>query len=378
MKIKGKYEKIDFQDKKIDAFIPEKLPFSEKIEIDDELLQAVTLAYGAVSRVEGMLSVLPDFEIMASMYVKREAVLSSQIEGTEASLEDILSKEREILLGKATDDEKVTYNYVKAMNHGLEAINRRGMSLELIKELHGILLKGTRGEEKDPGILRNRQNLLVNSMNQITFVPPPAKDVEKLMKNLVDYINNEKDKSSELLKCSLMHYQFETIHPFLDGNGRIGRLLITLYLVNKKIISSPVLYLSIFLLKNRGAYYNALGNARKNGDFKGWIMFFMKGIEETGEDVYELSAKIISLKKKTIKKALESTERSSAGMERAVLDLFKYPITSVNRISESTGLSYNASKAIIEKLVSQKILVPYGDRERDRKFIFEEYFQFFK
>lgn len=373
MKIRGKYVAIDFQNTKYNAFIPEKLPFREKLEIDNELLRAVASAYESIGRVEGRKNSLPDFEVIASMYVKREAVLSSQIEGTEASLKDILSKEKEIQAGKATDDEKVTYNYVKAVNYGLERMKKTGMTLDLVKDLHRILLKGTRGENKEPGALRKRQNLIVNSMNQITFVPPPVRHVENLMKNLVDYINDEKEKSSDILKCSLMHYQFETIHPFLDGNGRIGRLLINLFLVDKQVLSSPMLYMSIYLLKNRSAYYNALGRARKDGDFKGWIMFFMKGVEETGKDVYELSGKIISLKKRTIKKAFDRMERTSAGMDAAIADLFRYPITSVNRISESTGLSYNASKTIIEKLVSQKILSPYDERERDRKFVFGEY-----
>lgn len=375
MKINGKYVKVASPSGKgsVNSFIPDKLPNKSQLSVSKALFSAIALSNKAIGRLEGRMHNLPEYEMILSLYIKKEAVLSSQIEGTEASLGDILSKEKEILQGRASEDEKVTYNYVKAINYGLEKIKKAEISNDLIKQLHKLLLTGTRGEKKNPGEYRNVQNYLVNSRREITFTPPPSDKIPHLMQNLTEYINNDKDSTLNLIKCAIMHYQFETIHPFFDGNGRIGRLLITLFLAKRQELSFPILYMSYYFQKYKQEYYKHLSDARNKGDLENWILFFLEGIEETSVEVFELTDSIRILKEKTTKKIMESQERASAGMFLVINDIFNYPITSVNRISSISGLSYNASKAIVEKLIKLKILEPNDNKERDRKFVFRDY-----
>ncbi len=375
MKNNGKYVKVKSPHGKgtVESFIPDELPGRKPLSITPELLSAIAASSSALGKLEGKINNLPDHEIIISQYIKKEAVLSSQIEGTEASLTDILSKENKILKGSATDDEKVTYNYVKAVNYGLSETKKTDFSVDIIKKLHKILLEGTRGEKKQPGELRIKQNYLVNSRNEITFTPPPPDKVPGLMKNMIEYANNYKDPTLNLIKCGILHYQFETIHPFLDGNGRIGRLLIMLFLAKKKELSSPVLYMSYFFKKHKGEYYRRLSEARSKGELENWILFFLRGVEETSTEVSTLSDKIYYLKQRITKDVMESQERASSGMLAVINDLFNYPITSVNRIVSVTGLSYNASKAIVEKLIKLNILKQFNAKERDRQYVFTEY-----
>ena len=278
-----------------ECFIPHNLK-ELKLDIDDQLQSLINKAYLLLGRLDGMAITLPDIDLFVSMYVQKEAVISSQIEGTQASLIDVLQKDRNN--EKIKDTEEIV-NYIKATNYAFKRLEELPLCMRLIKETHSVLLSGVRGNEKSPGEFRKSQNWIGYTgctLNTASFVPPSPEEMEHSLSDLEKYIH-EDSSISNLIKTALIHYQFETIHPFLDGNGRMGRLLIVLFLKERGLIEYPVLYLSYFFKKNRNRYYELLNNVRIKGEFEEWIKFFIEGICEISEDAISSIQKIIKLKR---------------------------------------------------------------------------------
>ncbi|MFH0887774.1 MAG: Fic family protein [Planctomycetota bacterium] len=357
------------------AFIPKPLPPEPPLQFDTELTQLLSQADQAIGRLDGVIKNIPNQDLFVLMYVKKEAVLSSQIEGTQVSLADILEKEEDILAGKTDDDVKVTLNYIKALNEGLELAKKLPISLRLIKELHRILLTGTRGEARNPGEFRTSQNWIGSKNSTLAtarFIPPPPEEMNQALNALEKYIHQPK-AYPVLIESGLVHVQFETIHPFGDGNGRIGRLLITFILSLNNIISQPVLYLSYYLKKNRSEYYDRLIAVRNEGDWEGWLKFFLKGIIETSNNAVELTDKIGILQKKNLESVRSSMTRYSAKSIELLDKIYIHPIFSVNKAAELCGLSYNAAKSITRKFIDLKIIVEPDKKKRNQKYYFKEY-----
>ncbi|MEK7448597.1 MAG: Fic family protein [Planctomycetota bacterium] len=357
------------------AFIPNPLPPEPPLQFDTELTHFLSRADQAIGRLDGTIKNIPNPDLFVLMYVKKEAVLSSQIEGTQASLSDILEKEEDILAGKADDDIKVTLNYIQALNEGLELAKKLPLSLRLIKELHRILLTGTRGEAQNPGEFRTRQNWIGSKNSTLAtarFIPPPPEEMNQALNALEKYLHQPK-AYPVLIENALAHVQFETIHPFEDGNGRIGRLLITFILSLNNIISQPVLYLSYYFKKNQNEYYDKLMAVRTEGDWEGWLKFFLKGIIETSNNAIELTNKIGILQKKNLELVRSSMHRYSAKSIELLDKIYINPIFSVNKATELCGVTYNAAKSIIRKFIDLQIITEPAGKKRNQKYYFKEY-----
>src|SRR5208283_1175431 len=279
------------------AFIPAPLPPDPPINIDSELSRLTSEADRALGRLDGVATVLPNPDLFVSMYVRQEAVLSSQIEGTQSTLEDVLQFEVDSKGREFPKDIREVVNYVGAMNYGLERLETLPLSLRLIREIHGKLLEGVRGSHRTPGEFRTSQNWIGPAgciLNEATFVPPPVPEMRDTLGSLEGFLH---DTSFPLLiQCGLVHAQFETIHPFLDGNGRVGRLLVTFLLCQKQALGRPLLYLSHYLKRHRAEYYDRLMAIRNLGDWEGWLKFFVRGIQEVTQEAAEKARRILGLR----------------------------------------------------------------------------------
>ncbi len=309
------------------------------------------------------------------MYVRKEALLSSQIEGTQASLEDIFEYESHIPLQNVHDVQEVV-NYIKALNHGLKRIEEFPMSIRLIKEIHHILLSDNRGKEKTPGEFKRSQNWIGpkgSTLKNTSFIPPPPLEATDAMGQLELFLH--KDKEHELpvlIACALLHYQFETIHPFLDGNGRLGRLLITFYLCWKQVMQKPLLYLSYYFKLHRQEYYDRLNLVREQGDYEQWIVFFLKGIIWTSESALDTIKNVLSIAEKNKKLLIQ--KKISSPLAIALLDhLFIKPHLSIQEAAQYFPSSYQTAQTLINQFVEIGILKEITGKKRDRRFTYWEY-----
>ena len=279
------------------VFYPTPLPPQPFIQYDAELQDLIERAYRALGRLDGVTALLPDPTLFLYMYVRKEAVLSSQIEGTQSSLSDLLLFENEAAPGVPLDDVKEVSHYVAALQHGLDRFkNGFPLSLRLIKEIHALLLKNTRGSDKEPGELRRSQNWIGGSRpGNARYVPPPPHEVLPAMGALEKFLHDDPVQTPTLIKTGLVHAQFESIHPFLDGNGRLGRLLITFIFCVEKALSQPLLYLSLYFKERRDEYYSRLQKVRTHGDWEGWLRFYLAGVEEVGNQASETARNLFRL-----------------------------------------------------------------------------------
>ena len=305
----------------------------------DELYPLLDQASTALGRLDGMSMVLPDHSLFLYMYVRKEAVLSSQIEGTQSSLSDLLLFETEEAPGAPIDDVQEVSNYVTAMNYGLERLKEFPLSLRLIREIHEKLMTGARGGNKMPGEFRSSQNWIGGSRpGDAKFVPPPPERLMEKLDTFEKFLHDETVKMPALIKAALAHVQFETIHPFLDGNGRVGRLLITFILCVEGILKEPLLYLSLYFKANRQAYYDHLQSVRETGDWEAWIRFFLTGVIDTANQATETAQAIMALFDKDRNKIEEAGKPTAA-----VLTIHNYfqshPISNTTKIKEACGLS---------------------------------------
>ena len=361
------------------AFMPAPLPPTPPVRLEGALRGQLSRAEQALARLDGSIHTLPNPDLFVFMYVRKEAVLSSQIEGTQSSLNDLLEAEARIFSPEQPKDVAEVVNYVRAMNYGLARLAELPLSVRLIKEIHAELLKGVRGSHLTPGELRRTQNWIGPSgcsLADATFIPPPPVEVTHALGQLETFLHAASDLPP-LMKVGLAHAQFETIHPFLDGNGRIGRLLITFLLCHSRILCKPVLYLSHYFKRHRTAYYERLQSVRDHGDWENWMGFFLKGVAEVSVEATDTVRHILSLREEH--RALVSTHLGrAAGNAHLVLDhLYEKPILSVADIRKRTGTSYPAANNLASRLVEHGIIREVTGFKRNRVFRFEPYIALF-
>jgi Fic family protein len=358
------------------AFIPKPLPPHPPLHIDEQMQVLLERANIALGRLDAMCTFLPHIDHIIAMYVRKEALLSSQIEGTQASLEDIFAYESKKPVENIQDVKEVV-NYIKALNHGLQRLEDFPMSIRLIKEIHTILLHDGRGKEKTPGEFRRSQNWIGATgctLKEASFVPPPPHEAHEALGKLELFLH-EKTKLPLLVICALIHYQFETIHPFLDGNGRLGRLLITFYLCWKKVLQKPLLYLSYYLKLHRQEYYDRLNLVRQNGDFEQWISFFLKGIIWTSESALETIRKILTLTEEHKKLLLQ--KGISTPLAIALLDhLLSCPHISVKEVSDLFHIGWPTANTLVSSFEKIGILKEITSKKRNRQYTYWEYLDF--
>jgi Fic family protein len=356
------------------AFIPKPLSSHPLIRYTEELQSLLSRADRSLARLDGVITVLPNPDLFIAMYVKKEALLSSQIEGTQASLEGVLEFEADLTPRDDIAEVKEVINYIKALDHGIRRLTDLPMSLRLIREIHRILLEGTRGSRRNPGEFRRSQNWIGPPgapLSEAVFVPPPPEVVAEDMSDIEVFLH-ARDKIPPLVKIALVHAQFETVHPFLDGNGRVGRLLITFYLVWQEILSKPVLYLSFYLKKYRAKYYDLLMKIRTQGAWEEWIEFFLKGIVETSDEATATAREIISLKDMLVAKLYEHAI-SSVHAVRLIDLLFQKPLISATDIATGLSLSKEAVSQLIRRFEKAGILTEISGKQRYRRYLFKQY-----
>ena len=358
------------------SFQPSALPPEPPLDINECLLKKLVEANRQLAQLDTASQLIPDIGLFVSMYVRKEALMSSQIEGTQCTLEDILDPQ---LDASANVDVSEVINYVKAARFALKRLETLPICSRLLRETHAVLMEGVRGQEKNPGEFRRSQNWIGpagSSLKNARYIPPNVEDMEIAMSDLEKYIN-ESDKYDPLIQAALIHYQFETIHPFLDGNGRIGRLLILLYLMEKKLLSKPVIYVSYFLKMNQIEYYDRISEVRRNGNYEQWVGFFLEAVASAAQDALESVGKLSALHEKNISRLPKSNRRKDN-----VRELFDYleqhPIIDIKQTAAALGLSYNTVSAAVKKLMELGILKETTNAARNRVFAYEEYLEILK
>lgn len=356
-----------------DAFIPTDLPPDPPVNMDAEMIRLLSLADRKLGRLDGVTQILPNPDLFVGMYVQKEAVLSSQIEGTQASFVDVLQVDADTA-AKRQDVEEVV-NYVKAMKYGMNRLETLPLSLRLLRETHGILLSGVRGSQRNPGDFRTSQNWIGSSgcsLATASFVPPPVAEMTSALGHLENYMYSESD-IPHLIRIALIHAQFETIHPFLDGNGRMGRLLIAFWLYQQQILKYPLLYISYYFKKNRTEYYDRLMNIRTKGDWEGWVKFFLEGVAQVADEATQSASEIMKLKEMI----MEKIQKETSGKANSVLLLdllFRMPIITINLVKDELKVSYPTAKALTEHFREAKIIRCIDDSIlRNKRYIFTEY-----
>jgi Fic family protein len=357
------------------SFNPAPLPPNPQFQIDSEMLELGSKADISIGRLDSLGDFIPNADLFVFMYVRKEAVISSQIEGTQATLTDVLEYEAGNAEADQRSDVDEVVNYISAMDFGLEQVKSEDglpLSLRLIREVHKRLLAGVRGQHKTPGDFRTSQNRFGGSSpTSATYVPPAVRDLNPALHEFERFLKENK-KLPPLIRTALLHYQFETIHPFLDGNGRVGRLLIALYLCDEGILKNPLLYLSYFLKKHQQEYYGLLQAVRETGNYEEWVKFFLRGVAETADEAVNTARAIIVLKENDRTKLT----KLGRGMQRGAIlydRLFTTPVVSVAIVEKITGLSAKAAGELVTKFVKLDILVEVSGKKRNRTFSYVNY-----
>lgn len=353
------------------SFVPSPLPPTPPIEISEDILEQLIKANSQLAILESVATRIPDVDLFVSMYVRKEALMSSQIEGTQATLEDVLDPLIEDNTNRNVAD---VVNYIKATEYAIRRLHELPLCNRLLKETHAILMEGVRGQEKNPGEFRCSQNWIGgkgSTLRNAKYIPPSPDDMTEAMSDLEKYINAD-DRLDGLIRAALIHYQFETIHPFLDGNGRIGRLLITLFLMEKKILTTPALYISYFLKKNRVEYYDRMTEVRNKGNYEQWVKFFLQALAESAKDAIAAIDELTALHDKNVGLV--------AGMGRAsknAMLVFRYleanPIIEIGKTAEALGITFGTASNVVERLSSAGILEQTTTGRRNRTFAYKDY-----
>ena len=361
------------------AFVPASLPPQPLPHLIGELQTLLSHADRALGRLDGSIQTLPNPDLFVFMYVRKEAVLSSQIEGTQSSLQDLLAAEAQILAPDRPRDVDEVVNYVNAMNYGISRLQELPVSVRLIREIHERLLKGVRGMRLTPGELRRSQNWIGPAgctLNEAIFVPPPPHEVPVALGALENFLHAESELP-QLVQIGLAHAQFETIHPFLDGNGRVGRLLITFLLCQRDILVKPVLYLSHFFKQHRAEYYERLQAVRDRGDWEGWLAFFLRGVASVSREATETARRILALREDHRARVTTGLGRAAGNGHKVLEHLYQRPIVSVADVETLTGTSYTAANVLVSRLVELGVLVEATGYRRNRLFRYQAYIDLF-
>ena len=353
------------------SFVPNPLPPAPPIELSEDIVSLLVKANSQLAVLESIATRIPNVELFVSMYVRKEALMSSQIEGTQATLEDVLDPMLDANTNRNVAD---VVNYIKATEFAIERLQTLPLCNRLIKETHAVLMEGVRGQEKSPGEFRYSQNWIGgqgSTLKNARYIPPSPDDMLDAMSDLEKYINAD-DELDALIRAALIHYQFETIHPFLDGNGRVGRLLITLFLMEKKVLTTPALYISYFLKKNRVEYYDRMTEVRAKGNYEQWIKFFLQAIMESAEDATATIDELIVLHDANV--AIISKLGRAAKNAMLVFNyLESNPIIEIRKTAEALGITFNTASSAVNRLVDAGILVQTTDTSRNRTFAYEAY-----
>jgi Fic family protein len=361
------------------AFIPSPLPPAPSIKLEGELQTLLSQADRALGRLDGSIQTLPYPDLFVAMYVRQEAVLSSQIEGTQSSLQDVLAAEAKVLSPDRPSDVNEVFNYVSAMNYGLDRLRNLPVSVRLIREIHKKLLAGVRGQHLTPGELRTSQNWIGPggcTPSEAVFVPPPPHEVPQALSNLEDFLHAD-TQLPLLIKIGLAHAQFETIHPFLDGNGRVGRLLITFLLCEKEVLLKPVLYLSHYFKRYRQQYYEHLQAVRDNGLWEHWLAFFLKGVLEVSEQAADKARRILLLREEHRRIITDELGRAAGNGHRVLEHLYENPIIAVSNVQGLISSTYASANNLVAKLTKLGVVQEITGQKRNRRFIYGNYIRLF-
>lgn len=371
MRIPGTFVKNLSGEAEYFSFKPIGLPLDFSLNITDEVREKIIFLHRELAHLDEASKLIPNVNLFISMYVRKEALVSSQIEGTQCTLDDIFDESQE---RNADIDVQDVINYISAISFAIKRMNEMPLCNRLFKEIHKELLEGVRGDEKYPGEFRKSQNWIGGvgcGIKDARYIPPNVFDMENAMNNLEKYINDGKDYDP-LIRIALIHYQFETIHPFLDGNGRIGRMLIILFLIKQKILRCPVIYVSYFLKKNQIEYYDRMSEVRKSGNYEQWISFFIDAISGSATDSLESIEKLFQIREKNLSR-LPKTNRAKDNV-RLVFDYVEqHPIVEIKRMAKNLSISFNTASSAVEKLVDLNILQKRTNASRNRVFSYEEY-----
>lgn len=374
--VTGRYETTGDAEEAVEAFIPSPLPPYPPLDLTGSLQRKLERAHLALGRLDSLSTLLPDTHLFLYAYVRKEAVLSSLIEGTQSSISDLLLFELDEAPGAPIDDVEEVSHYVAALNHGIERL-QSGFPLcgRLLREMHGVLLAGGRGSGKEPGEFRRSQNWIGGSRpGNARFIPPPHQLVPECMSDLERFLNADNDGLPVLLRAALAHVQFETIHPFLDGNGRIGRLLITFLLCHSGVLQQPLLYLSLYFKQHRDDYYRLLGEIRTKGDWEAWLDFFLEGVGQTSDNAVATAQRLTVLFRNDSARIVPIGRR--AGSMLRVHDALKAkPVTTLAGIVTGTRLTMPTACAAMEELVKLGIAREITGRRRNRVFTYGSYLE---
>ena len=357
------------------AFVPKPLPPDPPIQVDHELLSLTSLADQALGKLAATADYVPNPELFVFQYAYREAVLSSQIEGTQSSLDDLLRLEASLKAGSPEVDQEETLNYVRAMNRGLEALKGGPVTLDIVRAVHAELMSGVRGHDKRPGEFRRTQNWIGPAgcpVEGAIFVPPPPELLPDVL-GALEWSAQPHTSLPPLFVAGLAHAQFETIHPFSDGNGRVGRLLVTFLLIQRRVISRPILYPSLYLKRHRAEYYDRLQQVRTMGDWEAWLKFFLRAVRVAAEDAFLRTKAVMELRERDRFRVMEPGGAASAGVARALDQLYQTPYTSANQLAKTLSVSQDTGARIIKRLEELGILIEITGAKRDRVYRYEDY-----
>lgn len=354
------------------SFRPNPLPPEPPIEMSNEMIAKLVDANRKLATLDGLSSRIPNMDLFVSMYVRKEALLSSQIEGTQCTLDDILNPFAEENTNLNVSD---VVNYIRAEEFAIDRLQTLPLCNRLIKETHAVLMEGVRGQEKNPGEFRYSQNWIGgqgSTLRNARYIPPNPEDMINAMSDLEKYMNGE-DSLDPLIQAALIHYQFETTHPFLDGNGRVGRLLITLFLMEKKILSTPSLYISYFLKMNRIEYYDRMTQVRKTGDYEQWVLFFLQALSDSAEDAIQTIDRLTEIHNRNVQKFNSMTKRQQTNAINFLIYLEKNPIIDIQKTAAALNLSYNTVAKSVALFVDNGILQQTEKSGRSKIYSYVDY-----
>jgi len=355
------------------SFTPSPLPPNPSIELDSEMVGLLVKANKQITLLEGLATRIPNVNLFVSMYVRKEALMSSQIEGTQATLEDVLDP---MLDENANRDVSDVINYIRATDFAIARLKELPLCNRLIKETHAVLMQGVRGQEKNPGEFRASQNWIGgagSTLKTARYIPPALQDMVEGMSDLEKYMNAD-DDLDVLIRAALIHYQFESIHPFLDGNGRVGRLLITLFLMQKEVLTTPALYISYYLKQNRIEYYDRMTEVRNKDNYEQWVKFFLQAFYESAKDATETIDKLTALHEKN-SAVINDLGRASISANQVFAYLEANPIIEIRKTAEALGMAFNTVSSAVGRLVDAGILVQSNETSRNRTFAYAEYLE---
>ena len=357
------------------AYIPKHLmPTGPQYQRDAEYEKLLSEAHLKLGELNGITQVLPDPDLFVAFYVQKEALLSSQIEGTQSSMDEVILVDEQTKTMRPVDE---VVNYVHAMNNGLKKITSIPFSTRLLHEMHTLLMDGVRGQDKTPGAYKTRQNWIGPEgclLNEALYVPPPPHLNDELMGDLEKFYHSADSNIPDLIRAAIIHYQFETIHPYADGNGRLGRLIVTLMLVEKGLIDRPLLYLSLFFKEHKEKYYQLLMDVRFNGAWEEWIKFFLRGVRHTSTEAVQTAKDILQIQKKD-REIVAQISTKSKNIIGAYEKICRKPVFTISSLAHDLGVTYPTSQQLVEKLLEKGILKERGEKERDKQFYYEKYLE---